>query len=277
MTADDFRRLVLGLLDVVEGAHMGHPDFRVNGRIFSSLHDAGANVKLTPEEQARLMADAPRAFTPASGAWGRHGWTFIDLRVVDAEILGEAATIAWQLARAMPAVKPRKPAGTTAQARDGAVKEATVKRASVKKAPGKTAERKKAVVKKAAPTVEAAEVDAYIAASDPKVRPILERIRALIRREAPKASERISYRMPAFFHDGALVYYAPFTHHIGMFPPVKGNAALTRDLARYRGEKGNLRFPLGEPMPYPLIRRVVRARLAEQMARAAAKAKKAAR
>lgn len=265
MTANDFRRLVLGLLDVVEGAHMGHPDFRVNGRIFSSLHDAGANVKLTPEEQARLMADAPRAFTPASGAWGRHGWTSIDLGGVNAETLGEAATIAWQLARALPPAKPRNPAAATTKARAGAVKGAV--RGAVKKTP----------VKKAAPTVGAAEVDAYIAASDPKVRPILERIRALIRREAPKASERISYRMPAFFHDGALVYYAPFTHHIGMFPPVKGNAALTRDLARYRGEKGNLRFPLGEPMPYPLIRRVVRARLAEQMARAAAKAKKAAR
>ena len=73
--------------------------------------------------------------------------------------------------------------------------------------------------------------------------------------------ERISYRMPAFFHGGAIIYFAPFRHHVGVFPPVKGDAALEKALAKYRGKKGNLRFPLDEPMPYPLIRRVVRARL----------------
>ncbi len=71
----------------------------------------------------------------------------------------------------------------------------------------------------------------------------------------------MSYRMPAFFDGGAIIYFAPFRHHVGMFPPVKGDAALEKALAKYRGEKGNLRFPLDEPMPYPLIRRVVRARL----------------
>src|SRR5688572_26265780 len=75
------------------------------------------------------------------------------------------------------------------------------------------------------------------------------------------AEERISYLMPAFFQGGAIIYFAPFRHHVGMFPPVKGDAALEKALAKYRGEKGNLRFPLDEPMPYPLIRRVVRARL----------------
>ena len=67
--------------------------------------------------------------------------------------------------------------------------------------------------------------------------------------------------MPAFFDGGVIIYVAPFTHHVGMFPPVKGGAALEKALAKYKGEKGNLRFPLDEPMPYPLIRRVVRARL----------------
>jgi uncharacterized protein YdhG (YjbR/CyaY superfamily) len=110
------------------------------------------------------------------------------------------------------------------------------------------------------------EIDDYIRASDPATRPILERIRAIVREEAPEAEERISYRIPAFFLDGALIYFAAFKTHIGMFPPVQGSAALNRQLARYRGRKGNLRFPLSEPMPYPLIRKVVRARLAEHRA-----------
>ena len=104
-------------------------------------------------------------------------------------------------------------------------------------------------------------IDEYVAQAPPATRPILQKIRAIVREEAPGAEERISYRMPAFFQSGAIIYFAPFTHHIGMFPPVKGDAALEKALAKYRGEKGNLRFPLDEPMPYPLIRRVVRARL----------------
>ena len=104
-------------------------------------------------------------------------------------------------------------------------------------------------------------IDEYVAQAPPATRPILQRIRAIVQEEAPGAEERISYRMPAFFHGGAIIYFAPFRHHVGMFPPVKGDAALEKALAKYRGEKGNLRFPLDEPMPYPLIRRVVRARL----------------
>jgi uncharacterized protein YdhG (YjbR/CyaY superfamily) len=104
-------------------------------------------------------------------------------------------------------------------------------------------------------------VDEYVAQAPPATRPILQQIRAIVREEAPEAEEKISYRMPAFFHGGAIIYFAPFRHHVGMFPPVKADAALEKALAKYRGEKGNLRFPLDEPMPYPLIRRVVRARL----------------
>jgi len=96
-------------------------------------------------------------------------------------------------------------------------------------------------------------------------------VRKMIRREAPAAGEKISYEMPAFEMDGMLIYYAPFKHHLGVFPPVKGDAALAKALAKHRGEKGNLRFPFDEPMPYPLIRRVVQARLKEHLARQVAK------
>jgi uncharacterized protein YdhG (YjbR/CyaY superfamily) len=104
-------------------------------------------------------------------------------------------------------------------------------------------------------------IDEYIAQAPPATKSILRRISAIVREEAPGVEERISYRMPAFFEGGAIIYFAPFRHHVGMFPPVKGNATLNKALAKYRGEKGNLRFPLDEPIPYALIRSVVRARL----------------
>lgn len=103
----------------------------------------------------------------------------------------------------------------------------------------------------------------YIAACPPPVRPILEKIRGLVAAVAPEAVERISYGMPAFSQNGMLIYFAAFKQHIGVYPPVRGDEKLNKDLATYRGEKGNLKFPLNQPMPYPLIKRVIKARLAE--------------
>ena len=98
MTANEFRRIALGMKDAVESAHMGHPDFRVKGRIFATLH--GDNrfgmVKLTPEQQQRFVRDAPKAFAPESGAWGLQGCTAVRLDSVDEEMVGEAMTLAWR-------------------------------------------------------------------------------------------------------------------------------------------------------------------------------------
>jgi uncharacterized protein YdhG (YjbR/CyaY superfamily) len=105
-----------------------------------------------------------------------------------------------------------------------------------------------------------ASIDDYIAAQAPAVQPILQRIRAIVREEAPDAQEAISYRIPTFMHGGVLIYFAAFKQHIGIYPPVRGDAALLQALAPYRGPKGNLSFPLAEPMPYELIRRVARQR-----------------
>jgi uncharacterized protein YdhG (YjbR/CyaY superfamily) len=107
-------------------------------------------------------------------------------------------------------------------------------------------------------------VDAYIAAAPPKARAVLKRIRATVRRAAPNAEERLSYRMPTFFQSGVLIHYAAFKMHIGLFPPVRGDAALLKAVARYAGPKGNLRFPLDEPIPYALIARIVRHRLKQK-------------
>lgn len=114
----------------------------------------------------------------------------------------------------------------------------------------------------------AASIDDYIAAQPSDVQPILQRIRAIVREEAPDAEETISYRMPAFRQGAVLVYFAAFRKHIGIYPPVQGDAALLRALAPYRGEKGNLSFPLAGAMPYALIRRVVRQRVRATAAKA---------
>jgi uncharacterized protein YdhG (YjbR/CyaY superfamily) len=116
------------------------------------------------------------------------------------------------------------------------------------------------------PTAAAASIDEYIAAQATAVQPILQRIRTIAREEAPDAQETISYRIPAFMQDGALFYFAAFKKHIGVYPPVHGDAALLKALGPYRGEKGNLSFPLADPMPYELIRRVARQRVKENAA-----------
>ncbi len=113
-------------------------------------------------------------------------------------------------------------------------------------------------------------IDDYIASSPVRVQPILEEIRQVIRAEAPGAAELISYRMPAFKQHGILVYFAAFKAHIGLFPPVSGDAAIERALAPYAGPKGNLKFPLDHPIPYDLIRRIVRLRVEQDAARAKA-------
>ena len=101
-------------------------------------------------------------------------------------------------------------------------------------------------------------IDEYIAACPPGVRPILRRIRATVRKAVPGAQEVISYRMPAFKQNGVVLYFAAFKEHIGVFPPVRGSAALMKRLAPYAGPKGNLRFPLDRRIPYALIGEVAR-------------------
>ena len=121
-----------------------------------------------------------------------------------------------------------------------------------------------------------ATIDDYIQASPPRVRPILERIRRTVRSAAPDATEVISYRMPAFKLHGILVYFAAFKNHIGLFPPVRGDPKLVKAAAPYAGEKGNLRFPLDEPIPYDLIKRIVLHRIGQSAPKPTAKKRKGA-
>ena len=99
MTADGFRRFALALPEATEGAHMGHPDFRVGGRIFATLGypEAGFGmVQLAPEQQEVFLRVAPDAFAPAKGAWGRRGSTIVQLRRATAATLRDALVAAWR-------------------------------------------------------------------------------------------------------------------------------------------------------------------------------------
>jgi uncharacterized protein YdhG (YjbR/CyaY superfamily) len=118
------------------------------------------------------------------------------------------------------------------------------------------------------------DIDEYIAACSPPARAILERIRRTVRAAVPEAEEVISYRMPAFRLGGILLYFAAFKHHIGVYPPVSGDIELERALSPYAGEKGNLRFPLDQPMRYDLIERIVKLRESQLRAKAARGGKK---
>ena len=102
-------------------------------------------------------------------------------------------------------------------------------------------------------------VDDYIASASPEAHTILTQIRRVVRAAVPSANETISYQMPAFKLEKVFFSFSAFKNHIGIFPPVKGDPELQTDLRPYRGEKGNLKFPLSEPIPYELIGRVASA------------------
>ena len=116
--------------------------------------------------------------------------------------------------------------------------------------------------------------DDYIAAFPSEVRAVLQNIRQVVREAAPEAVEVISYQMPALRLNGILVYFAAFKKHIGFYPPIVGNARLEKTASIYAGEKGNLRFPLDEPMPLDLIRDLTKLRVTQDRAHAAAATKK---
>lgn len=119
------------------------------------------------------------------------------------------------------------------------------------------------------------DIDGYISQSPADTQAILEQVRATISSAAPDAKEVISYMMPAFKQHGILVYFAAWQKHIGLYPPISGDKTLEKAVARYAGPKGNLQFPLDEPMPLDLIERIVKLRVKQDAEKAAAKRKKA--
>ncbi len=97
MTADEFRSLALDLLEASEESHMGHPDFRVNGKIFATLgsDETWGMVTLTPDQQAMFVRTEPDVFRPANGAWGRRGATYVRLEAATGPTVRQALVAAW--------------------------------------------------------------------------------------------------------------------------------------------------------------------------------------
>lgn len=99
MTPGQFRHFALSMPEAFESAHMGHPDFRVEGKIFAILghpNERSAVVMLTPEDQTEFLLAHPDAFRPATGAWGRQGSTSVQLEAVSPSVLREVVALAWR-------------------------------------------------------------------------------------------------------------------------------------------------------------------------------------
>jgi uncharacterized protein YdhG (YjbR/CyaY superfamily) len=118
------------------------------------------------------------------------------------------------------------------------------------------------------------DIDEYIAGFPRDVQELLEKIRMTIREAAPDAVEAIKYRMPTFTLKGNLVHFAAFKKHIGFYPAPRGIEAFKDELSVYEGAKGSVRFPLDKPIPFDLIRRIVKFRVEKDLERAETKGKK---
>lgn len=111
-------------------------------------------------------------------------------------------------------------------------------------------------------------IDEYILQFPSEIQQILEKIRRVIKESAPNAVEKISYQMPTFYLHGNLVHFAAFKSRIGFYPDPSGIEAFKEELSKYKGAKGSVQFPIGEPLPYGLISRIVEFRVHENIKRA---------
>lgn len=110
-------------------------------------------------------------------------------------------------------------------------------------------------------------IDAYIAEAPPEIQNQLEELRQLIHTIAPEVTEKISYQMPTFFLNGNMVHFAAFKNHIGLYPGPSGVTYVQAELDEcgYKWAKGSIRFPLNQPLPWELIRKIIRFRYQEQL------------
>ncbi|HET6822829.1 MAG TPA: DUF1801 domain-containing protein [Anaerolineales bacterium] len=110
-------------------------------------------------------------------------------------------------------------------------------------------------------------IDEYINAFPEDVQKILNQLRQTIKDAAPEAEETINYQMPTFTLNGNLVHFAAFKNHIGFYPTPAGIEAFREELAPYKGAKGSVQFPIDQPLPLPLIRKIVEHRVKENLER----------
>lgn len=111
-------------------------------------------------------------------------------------------------------------------------------------------------------------IDEYISGFPSDVQVVLQTLRQTIHQAAPDAVEKISYGMPTFTLKGNLVHFGAFKTHIGFYPTPSGIEKFKDELAVYKGAKGSVQFPLDEPLPLDLVRRIVEFRVEENLAKA---------
>lgn len=109
------------------------------------------------------------------------------------------------------------------------------------------------------------DVDEYISWFPEETRERLEQVRAAIIETVPEAVEVISYNMPAYTYNGILVWFGGHTKHIGFYPRVSAMVAFKNELTIYKSAKGSVQFPLDKPLPIPLIKKMVKFRLSENL------------
>lgn len=108
-------------------------------------------------------------------------------------------------------------------------------------------------------------IDEYIRRFPKPTQVLLEKVRATIRKAAPKAEEAISYQIPTFKLNGNLVHFAAYNKHIGFYPGASGIAAFAKEFEGYKFAKGSVQFPLDKPIPYDLISRIVAYRVQQNL------------
>ncbi len=117
-------------------------------------------------------------------------------------------------------------------------------------------------------------IDAYILQFSPEIREKLNELRNVIKEIAPDSEERMSWQMPTFVLHGNLVHFAAHKKHIGFYPGASGIEVFKEKLSQYKGSKGAVQFPIEEPIPYELVKEIVRYRVAENIREAEEKLQK---
>ncbi|MBI4730990.1 MAG: DUF1801 domain-containing protein [Chloroflexi bacterium] len=117
-------------------------------------------------------------------------------------------------------------------------------------------------------------IDEYIATFPEEIQKILQELRATINAAAPDAVEKISYQMPTFYLKGNLIHFAAWKNHVGLYPTPSGTREFERELSIYKRAKGSVQFPINQPMPLELIRKIVKFRVAENLKNAELKSRK---
>lgn len=119
----------------------------------------------------------------------------------------------------------------------------------------------------AAPRKQFKTIDEYIAASPENVRPLLEEMRRVIREAAPQADETINYGIPTFRFNGNLVHFAAFKEHVGFYPTPSAIDAFKKELSPYKQAKGSVQFPFDQPIPFGLVKKIVKFRVKQNLAK----------